>query len=367
MKKWFFCLAIYVILIGCTPGDIIIIERPTHSDSLLANTEWFLDYALIDGQEDDRWGKLSFSDDSIYISDGCAGQWYEPVGDEAVYIISEQGDFALAEDRNVVADALEGIVCEEINFETGTTEGITSPWFSSAFEQVVAYELQEEELRLYYPEDRSNVLYFHMRTAPMPPRDIATPNLTGQILDGTSWVLDHALIDGALRILMSHETFEIKFLARSVRIYDGCNHMEYENRNHQPVYVAAENGDFAFPQGQSVVTSTAVGCYLVDTESGQGHDLDGPDFMPEFEDIIAYELSEEQLLLYYPEDKRNVLVFKSMITEQQPTDEPTQTPQLTVTMGPTQTPVPTPWNSYPAPPTPYPAPVIPSPTQVFYP
>jgi hypothetical protein len=89
--------------------------------------------------------------------------------------------------------------------------------------------------------------------------------------------------------------------------------------------------------------------------------------MPEFEDIIAYKLSEEQLLLYYPEDKRNVLVFKPMITELQPTDEPTQTPPLTVTMEPTQTPVPTPWDPYPAPPTPYLAPMIPSPTPVFYP
>ena len=142
-----------------------------------------------------------------------------------------------------------------------------------------------------------------------------TPDPAGQILDDTKWELDHAIIAGETRPLMSHETFEVNFSAKSVQMYDGCNHIWYENKNGRASYVATENGDFTFPWGNPTHNSTLIDCAIVNEETGQVYQGGGPDFMPDFEDIVAYELNAEQLLLYFPEDKQNVLVFNMLTTQ----------------------------------------------------
>ena len=255
MEKWFFCLALYVILVGCTPGDIITIERLLQSDPLLAHT---------------------------------ATSHLPPT-------------------------------------ETATN---------------------------------------------VPLRETVTPDPAGQILDGTSWVLTHYLIEGEVRELKNYEALVMSFGPDRVGIYDGCNRGGYFNKTGRPTYAATEKGEFVFPLGERdadgaysiAYSTTELYCYVADEETGEERQISIQNFRPLFEQLVAYELRDDQLLLYYPEDKRNALVFEVRIVEPQPTE----TPEPTMTAGPTRTPGPTPDLPTPLPtcpssltPTPYPAPVTP--------
>ena len=260
MKKWFYYLAVYVILIGCTPGDIITIERPPDSDPLLANTA-------------------------------------------------------------------------------------TPPSPPT--------------------ETATNV----------PLRETVTPDPAGQILDGTSWVLDHYLIAGEVRELKNYETLVISFEPERVGIYDGCNRGGYSNKNGRPIYAATGKGEFVFPLGEweadgaySITYSTTdLACFAIDEETGEEHPIGIQNFRPLFAQLVAYELSDDQLLLYYPEDKRNALVFKTRIVEPRPSETPIQISEPIIMARPTQTAAPAPelqapLSGYPSPLTPYPPPATPYPT-----
>ena len=193
------------------------------------------------------------------------------------------------------------------------------------------------------------------------PREMITPNPARQILDNTSWALKYAIINDEREELKANETLHIFFRPDSVGLYDGCNQMSYGYVDGRPGYVANDNGEFIYPlpgsgedDDYSIMRgSTELYCFHVDEESGEQIKVGVPDFLPPFEEIVAYELSPRQLRLYYPEDRRNVLVFERLSIPPQPTETATQIPQPTMTAypGPTTTvevtiPVP-----YPGPPT----------------
>ena len=260
MKKWLFYLAVYVILVGCAPGDIITIERPSDSDPSPAHT----------------------------------ATPHSPPSETATKV---------------------------------------------------------------------------------PLRETVTPDPAGQILDGTSWVLDHHLIEGEVRELKNYETLVISLEPERVGIYDGCNRGGYENKNGRPIYAATEKGEFVFPLGEweadgaySITYSTTeLACFAIDEETGEEHPIGIQNFRPLFAQLVAYELSDDQLLLYYPEDKRNALVFEVRIVEPWPAETPIQTTERIITARPTQTAGPTPelqapLLGYPSPLTPYPPPVTPYPS-----
>ncbi len=221
-------------------------------------------------------------------------------------------------------------------------------------------------------------------------REFATPNPAGQILDYTGWELKYAIINGELEELKAHEVLKIYFNPDSVGLYDGCNHMSYRYAGGRPGYVATENGEFIYPLKESkedgaydgvvrgiVRVSTELYCFQVDEESGEEITISVPEFLPPYENIVAYELSADQLHLYYPENKQNVLVFERLTIQPQPTEtsiqepEPTATPQVTATTEATATAIPEP---YPGPPTneatapasyPGPIPIPPTPTPLL--
>lgn len=194
------------------------------------------------------------------------------------------------------------------------------------------------------------------RVTPVTPtRMMVTPNPDGQILDDTRWVLDHAILNEELRDLKDYEYFRIDFKHDSVGIYDGCNQGSYKNSSGLPSYIATDNGEFVLPfkeLGEDSRYTTSFGstmkmCFHVDEESGERHPIGPPDFVPPFTDIIGYyELSADQLHLYYPEDRENVLVFEQVPNQPHPTEVPTQTPEPTMTLTITVTASPT-INPYP--------------------
>ena len=205
-----------------------------------------------------------------------------------------------------------------------------------------------------------------------------TPNPAGQILDGTSWVLDHHLIEGEVRELKYYETLLISFGPHGAGIDDGCNLGGFENTNGGPVYAATEKGEFVLPFREvaangsySVIyRTTELACYATDEETGEKHLLGIRNFMPLFQQLVAYELRDDQLLLYYPEDKQNALVFQAWTIEPRPTEipKPIRIIGPTSTPGPTYIP-PTPMPTCPSPLTPtyYPAPLVPcfTPAQAY--
>ncbi len=142
----------------------------------------------------------------------------------------------------------------------------------------------------------------------LPLKMIVTPNPAGQILDNTNWVLEYAVIDGERRELKAHETLKLYFKPDRVSIYDGCNYGGYDGENGRSSYVAAENGDFVLPwvlaqedgTYETTFVSRTADCYLINEESEERHRIGIPEFMPEYEDIVAYELNPNQLLLSLP-------------------------------------------------------------------
>lgn len=206
-------------------------------------------------------------------------------------------------------------------------------------------------------------------------REVVTPNPDGQILDNTNWVLEYAIIDGERRELKAHETLKLYFKPDRVSIYDGCNYGSYGGENGRSSYIAAENGDFVLPwvlpqedgTYETTFVSRSADCHLIDDESGERHRIGIPEFVPPYEEIVAYELNPDQLLLYYPEDRRNVLVFGAGISLPESTRMPTQMPEPTVASLATTLAIPT---QNPAPiivsPMAYPAPTL-LPTPPAYP
>ncbi len=206
----------------------------------------------------------------------------------------------------------------------------------------------------------------------VPLRETVTPNPDGQILDGTSWMLDHHIIEGEVRELKKYEVLSLYFRPNTVGTYDSCNHGGYGNQNGRPAYAATDKGEFVFPLDERTVDgeysilywTTELYCFVVDEETGEEHAVGIENFRPLFEQLIAYELRNDQLLLYYPEDKRNALVFRFIEPRPTETPWPTETPLPTRTPGPSPTPEPTPVLPTPLPtcsppvtPTAYPAPV----------
>ncbi len=187
------------------------------------------------------------------------------------------------------------------------------------------------------------------------PRAFITPPPARQILDNTSWVLKYAIMDGERIELKAHEMLEIYFRPGSVELYDGCNQMSYGFAGGRPGYIATEHGEFSYPLQEPgeegaygiVRASTALYCFHIDEESGEKIEIGVPDFLPPYEEIVTYELSADQLRLYYPEDRRNNLVFERLEVGLHPTAEPT----ITAYPGPTTTAEATVPVPYPGPPT----------------
>lgn len=244
---------------------------------------------------------------------------------------------------------------------------------ASPFQQLLDQQSVYVEPEFEIDKARGNVVIVQTRTpksqvwlttTQSPPGESDSPKTAGQILANTHWKLDHAIIDGEVRGLKDYESFSFHFHSETISFSDGCNHGWIENNNDGPVYVAGDDGEFIFPyfEGEGVdanettIRTTLIGCSITDKESGEVHEMGPPGFMPPFEDLVAYELNEGQLRLYFPEDKRNVLVFK--VLDIPPTETPAPIPEMTMTSQATM-----PENEGPMP-LPYPGSTAVTPTSV---
>lgn len=182
-----------------------------------------------------------------------------------------------------------------------------------------------------------------------------------QTLNNTTWHLLYAEIKGERQNLHSYERYWISFSEKEIRIYDGCNGRWYESEDENLIYIADEDGHFELPKKgtESSFTMTLEGCMPMLHQIGdQIERVELLQFMPRLKEIVAYEIQDDQLWLYYPESKENILVLSqewpgtpepqatyrsSVITV---TPAPTFPPEPTLTAGPTKPP-PTPRTPYP--------------------
>ena len=175
-EKWQ-VLALFLILVAsCAPntlGSKIEITRTTDSDAIssvlsiseesykklpslnepltdiLVNTGWTLERSIVNGDETTEftgrpWLQLSERD---WIGfNGCNRV-------SGAYKAGEKGAFAI----NIGIETL--VDCRVVH-ENGEVSSNADPWFNNTLSQVVAYEVKQNSLWLYFSDDKNNALVF---------------------------------------------------------------------------------------------------------------------------------------------------------------------------------------------------------------
>ena len=131
----------------------------------------------------------------------------------------------------------------------------------------------------------------------------ALPELSGapsDRLEGTRWRLEHFIIDGVeIESYLPNDAW-IQFEEKFWFGLDGCNPISGG-------YKINEAGDFLAKLGL-----TRLLLCIEPTPDGSGIELLGDaEYVEALDSAVEFEIQGDKLLLYYPADKSNVLVFSS--------------------------------------------------------
>ncbi len=334
---WTFVL-LTITLAACavpaTPTTIPTTPEATPLPSPLLGTRWELDRMIVNGEIRTKLEfhhSLEFTwSNQLHTDDGC-----NTVGAPVIFSTSDHSfEFGYSMYKTVV-------LCLTVDPKTG--ESIPAPVDEDYIDAVISsatYDIIDDELWLYYPESKANALVYKLIEKVPPPTEepeagtsTAAPSgpkatLLPASLLGTRWKLDRMLIEGK-----PHTDLEFN------------HYLEFSGDNE----LWTDSGCIAiiitltmplFEEGLASAEkswTTLEDCSTTNANVDPGEKRSVPskdsDYVDAIYSAVNCDLRDNELWLYYPDNKANALVYKLIEKVPPPTPTSSAIPSMALING----------------------------------